>query len=239
MSEPRLTGQEYLQRLRERRLDRSGSTSNATAPAPEVAAPATQPTSPEQPTATTASTQAGASNTAQTNNTTAAFGTTPAPQEYSLFSWQAPSRPFKKRSRQYYTTLILIVILICAILFFAGQFLPIAVVISVAFLAYILASVPPEIVEHHFTNVGLRADNSLFYWEELSRFWFTTKFDQPVLHFECTRFPFRVTVLMGEVSPESMREMLATMMPEQKPQPSPYERAAEWLQKKVPLEIDK
>src|SRR5688572_8191789 len=58
----------------------------------------------------------------------------PPQQEEIVLEWDAPNRPFKKRNRQYYTTVAIIVFLISLILFFAGQFLPIAVVIAVAFL---------------------------------------------------------------------------------------------------------
>ncbi|HKY74256.1 MAG TPA: hypothetical protein VJ246_03025, partial [Patescibacteria group bacterium] len=64
-------------------------------------------------------------------------------KEETLFEWESPERPFKKRDREYYTTIGIIVFLLSIILFFAGQFLPIAVVVAFAFLSYTLASVPP------------------------------------------------------------------------------------------------
>jgi hypothetical protein len=245
MSEPRLTSQEYLQRLRERRAQTKQPASDevptaipdnpepetAYAPPAEMAGQqaAGDPEPPNQPTY--------AESAAPTNQPQIP-GITPPDQEELLLGWVAPSRSFKPRKRQYYTTIAAIVLLICLILFFAGQFLPIAVVISVAFLAYILASVPPEQIEHYFTTYGVRVDNNIYYWDELGRFWFTTKYDQPILHIEVSRFPFRLTMLLGEVPVEEVRGILALALIEQQPQPSFYERAADWLQKKIPLEID-
>lgn len=62
------------------------------------------------------------------------FADMPKPQpEELIFEWRSSARPFKKRNKRYYVTIALIVFLISLILFFAGQFLPIAVVVAVAF----------------------------------------------------------------------------------------------------------
>src|SRR3989344_950540 len=66
----------------------------------------------------------------------------------TLFSWEAPSRPFRKKDRSYYTTLAIIVILLVLILFLAKEFLLIATLLSLAFLAYVLAFVPPHKVTY-------------------------------------------------------------------------------------------
>lgn len=253
MSEPRLTSQEYLQRLRDRRAQAQPPASDvAASETPTASLPdAPEPETAFAPTAEIAGQQA-ASAADQVGPTASADqavpntnpnqqqipGITPPDQEELLLGWIAASRSFKPRQRQYYTTIAAIVLLICLILFFAGQFLPIAVVISFAFLAYILASVPPEQIEHYFTTYGVRVDDNIYYWDELGRFWFTTKYDQPVLHIEVNRFPFRLTMLLGEAPVEEVRTILALALIEQQPQLSFYERAAEWLQKKIPLEID-
>lgn len=161
----------------------------------------------------------------------------PLPEE-DVFTWKAPSRPFKKRNRQFYTTVAAIVFLISLILFFAGQFLPIAVVISVAFLGYVLSSVPPEDVEYRLTTYGVRVDNQLHYWEELGRYWFTTKYGQQLLHIETIRFPYRLTLVTGDKTEAELSKILSEVLLKEKPKATFYERAAEWLQEKVPLDTE-
>lgn len=159
----------------------------------------------------------------------------PLPEQIIL-TWQAPARPFKKRNRQYYTTIVAIVFLISLILFFAGQFLPIAVVISVAFLAYVLSSVPPTTAEHKITTYGLRVENVLYYWEELGRFWFEEKFGQPLVQVEVARFPGRLTLLLNEVGQDTMRELLSEVLLEEKPKETFFDSSARWLQEHIPLD---
>ncbi len=159
----------------------------------------------------------------------------PQPEEIVL-EWQAPSRPFKKRNRQYYTTVGIIVFLICMILFFAGQFLPIAVVIAVAFMAYVLSAVPPELVINRVTTYGIRTDDTLYYWEELGRFWFTEKYHQRLVHIEVARFTNVLTLVLSDQDEGELAEALGLVLLMEKPPLGAFDKAAQWLQAKIPLD---
>ncbi len=159
----------------------------------------------------------------------------PVPEEVIL-EWQAASRPFKKRNRQFFSTVAIITLLISLILFFAGQFLPIAVVISVAFLAYVLSSVPPDNVTNKLTTYGIRHDENLYYWEEMGRFWFDERHGEDVLHIEIARFPGRLTLLLGKQSKDQMTQMLSEVLLNEKPKDTFYDKTASWLQEKIPLD---
>ncbi len=161
----------------------------------------------------------------------------PIPEEL-VFSWQAPSRPFKKHNRQYFTTITTIVLLLCFILFFAGQFLPIAVVVAVAFLSYIMATIPPQTITNSVTTFGVRNEEDLYYWDELGRFWFDKKHEEEILYIEVSRFPFRLALLLGNESKEELTEILSEILLNQRPPLTETEKLAKWLQKKVPLDID-
>lgn len=162
----------------------------------------------------------------------------PPIQEELIYEWEAPSRPFKPHKRQYYTTVGTIVLLISLILFFAGQFLPIAVVIAVAFLTYVMTSIPPGNVTNTTTTFGIRIGDQLYFWEELGRFWFKKKYDEEVLYIEAFRFPNRLTLLLGKADKALIRDILSLALLEGEPAPTYYERAADWLQKKIPLDLD-
>jgi hypothetical protein len=111
----------------------------------------------------------------------------PIPEEV-LVEWDAPSRPFKKRNRQFFSTIIVIAILVSLILFFAGQVLPVAVVISVVFLVYVTAVIPPQVVHYKLTNYGIYVEKESFSWLGMGRFWFDQKLDQQVLEIELLVF---------------------------------------------------
>lgn len=233
-----LSSQQYLEQLRQRRLQR-------TQPAPQPPSvnldpveETTQSSAPQSEPPADQTFQSKASNTPSTayrESETFPGQFTPIPEEI-IVEWDAPSRPFKKRDQQYYRTIIAIVVLISLILFFAGQFLPIAVVISIGFLAYVMNTIPPQDVHNKITTWGIHIDEQLYYWEEMGRFWFETKLGQPVMYIEISRFPNRITLLLTEIKEDDLRELLSEVLIHQKPEPTYFDRAAEWLEKHITLD---
>jgi hypothetical protein len=154
----------------------------------------------------------------------------------TTISWTAPSRPFKKRNARFYTTITVIVILISLILFFAGQFLPIAAVVAVAFLGYVLASVPPEEVRYQLSSDGIRIENNLYLWDEMGYFWVEKKYGQEFIQVEIPRFPFRITLMMGTLPIEEMQKLFAELLPEQHPALTYMDKIAHWVEKNILLD---
>ncbi len=159
--------------------------------------------------------------------------------EELVYEWIAPSRPFKKRNRRYFTTVVTIALLISLILFFAGQLMPIAVVVAMAFVSYVMATIPPHDVTHRFTTYGIRIDDEIYLWEELGWFWFTDKYTDRVLHVEVGRFPYRLSMVLGPDSQEDdVRYILEAVLLENTPPLTYYEQIGKWIQEKIPLDID-
>ena len=159
----------------------------------------------------------------------------PLPEEV-IFEWKAMSRPFKKRDKQYYITIAVIVFLVSLILFFAGQFLPIAVVITLAFIAYVLSSVPPQESNIVITRYGIRVEDAIYYWEELGRFWNDENQSNDVINIELGRFPHRITLLYDKKDEEKSVGVLSEVLLMQRPPLTSYEKASRWLAEKIPLE---
>lgn len=159
-------------------------------------------------------------------------------KEEVLLEWQAPSRPFKKHNRQFYTTIGVIVMLIALILFFAGQVLPVAVVLAVAFLSYVINTTQPGMVVYQLTNYGIRIEKTLYYWEEMGRFWFTQKYGQDMIHIEVAQFPNRITMLLGEMKKEDFEAIFSEILLHQEPPPTAYEKGAKWLHDKIPIDLE-
>ena len=74
------------------------------------------------------------------------------------------------KKKNSFTTVTTIVILLCLILFFAGQVLPVAVVMARFHMTYVLATVPPQEIKQQITTYGVRIEKELYYWEELVGF---------------------------------------------------------------------
>jgi len=162
----------------------------------------------------------------------------PIPEE-TLVTWEAPARPFKKRKKQFFSTVFIIAILVALILFFAGQVLPVALVIAVVFLVYVTAMIPPQNVSVKLTNYGFYIDKDAYAWYEMGRFWFENKQGFDTLQIELGRFPNRLSlVLIDGVTPsqENLELVLSEVLLKEKPKPTAYEKASMWLSEKIPLE---
>ena len=155
----------------------------------------------------------------------------------TLFTWSAPERPFKKRSREYFTTIGAIVFLLAVILFFLKEWFLIAVMIALMFVAYIMATVEPREVKHKITNRGIITGGKKYQWEGLNRFWFIQKWGQKMVQIETLRrFPRRLTLLLGRTNQEQIKKILSRYLPFEEPEKAWVDNASEWVSRRVPLE---
>lgn len=154
-----------------------------------------------------------------------------------LLSWKAPARPFKKQSREYFTTIGAMVFLIALILLFLKEFLLIGAILALVFMVYILSTVKPEEITHKITNKGILTGKRTYKWENLGRFWFSTKWGNNILNVEnFLGLPSRLTVLLAETPKEKVKKVLEEYIIFEKPEKNFIDKAASWLSKKVPLE---
>ena len=157
----------------------------------------------------------------------------------TLLAWEAPSRPYRKKDRSYYTTSATIVILLILIAFLAKEFLLIMVLLSLAFVAYMLAFVPPSDVMYRISTQGITIGNDHFYfWHDLDSFWFKEKEGYKVLIIQTRlRFPGQLMLVLGSQNEDELKKEVALFLPfHEIPQTSLIDKWAEGLQKHFPLE---
>lgn len=154
--------------------------------------------------------------------------------EKVLFSWKAPARPFKRRNRQFWTTTIAIAAIFGLILFLIEGVMPVLVIISVVFLFYILSTVEPKEVEYKITNKGVVFADKKTEWDDLTRFWFTRRFNNELLVFEMTRLPGRLELVINPADKSKIKEKASEYLEEEKAPPSNLDRATNWLSKRFP-----
>jgi len=161
-----------------------------------------------------------------------------ATQEETLLTWKSPSRPFKKREKEFFTTIGAIVFLLAVILVFIKEFLLIGAIIALAFVAYVLATVPPEEIEHKITTLGIDSAGHFYKWEELVNFWFGERWNQPILYITTKKaFPGRLVILTNGQNQEKIKTVLVKYLSfKEKPDKNWMDDAAKWLGEKVPLE---
>lgn len=156
-----------------------------------------------------------------------------------LLSWKSPSHPFKKRDRIFYQTVFTITFLLVVIVLFLHEFMLMGVILALAFLVYIISSVPPVEIEHKIIPLGFDHAGRLFRWMELYAFWFEEKWGNKILVIQ-TRLPLpsqiRV-VLKDGMSEQKVKEIIGRyLLHLEKPLKSWVENVSDWLNKKIPLE---
>lgn len=156
----------------------------------------------------------------------------------TLLTWKAPSRPFRKKDRSYYTTIAIIVVLLVLILILAREFLLIGVIMALAFVAYVLGFVSPEEVEYKISTQGVTVGDHFYFWQYLESFFFTEKEGQKILNINThLRFPGRLMFLLGSEDQEEVKRATAKYLPfHEIPPKNMLDSWAESLVKHFPLE---
>jgi len=156
----------------------------------------------------------------------------------TYLSWHAPGRPYKKHSLEYYTNGFLIMMALQIILFLFGQYLLMALVLSLAFLTFALAVVPPHNFYYRVSSQGIRVEDHYFIWEELYDFYFMKTHGQDVLFVRTKAyFPGELTIILGDISVQQVKAVLLNFLPfREYVKPTFMEKAGTWLEKNFPLE---
>lgn len=156
----------------------------------------------------------------------------------TYLSWHALGRPYKKHSMEYYTNGFLITMAIEIILFLFSQYLLMALVLSLAFLSFALAIVPPHKLYYRISSEGIRIEEHYFIWEELYDFYFTKKNGQDLLHIRTKDyFPGELTIMLGDIPLQQVKTVLLAFLPfREYVKPSFIEKAGNWLERNFPLE---
>lgn len=154
--------------------------------------------------------------------------------EKDLIVWIAPSRPFKRRDKQFYLTTISIAGMVCLILFLAEGAMPVILIISLIFLYYIMSTVSPDDIEYKITNFGVKVGGKRTDWQFLGRFWFGKRYDSDLLVFETSFIPNRMELVVKPEIKEEIKKVLKDYLVEEEISPSNLDRAIDWFSKKLP-----
>ncbi len=157
--------------------------------------------------------------------------------EKILLEWSAPSRPYKVRTREFYTTILSIAFLLGVILLLLKEFLLIGVIMAFAFLSYVLSTYKPEDAKHQLTTLGIRTDGKLFEWDALTNFWLKKQWDQEVIICKTvTALPGVILLVIDPSKRENILKTIGDKIPLVKPTDSFVDKASKWLGNKIPLE---
>lgn len=151
-----------------------------------------------------------------------------------LFVWKAPARPFKKRDKNFWTTVLAIAVIFGLILLVIDGVMPVILIISIIFLYYVMTTVEPEEIEYKITRYGVEIAGKETPWEVLTRYWFTRRFSSDLMVFEMTVFPGRLEIVVNKDDIDKIKKITSEYLLEEEATPSNLDKAANWFTQKLP-----
>jgi len=158
-------------------------------------------------------------------------------EEKILFQWEAPERSFKKRDKDFWITAIAILVLFSVVLIFIKEFFLVVALVSVLFLYYVLATVPPSKIKNKITNRGVYFGEAKYSWNLLLRFWFKKSLNSELLEFETNlRVPRQISLVINEEDKEKIKEVILRKLPLIESSPNFVDKMTKWFGDRLPLE---
>lgn len=156
-----------------------------------------------------------------------------------IFSWKAPLRPYKKRSKLILRFYLAVALLLSLIIFFFGDKIILIPIWALLFLFYVLTITPPPEVDNKITKFGIEAAGITLRWEALSHYYFTTRFGFYILTI-VSHAPYYYHVYMvvpnEEVKKNLMLILSEHLVYQDKPQRSITDKIIDWLSRLIPDE---
>lgn len=156
----------------------------------------------------------------------------------TLLSWHAPGRPFQQHSKQYYLSILLIAVLFEIMAFLFAQYLLMIVILSLVFLVFSLALVPPHNFHYRISSEGITVEDYSYLWQELYDFYFKRRNNQDILHIRTQALiPGELTITLGDMDKEHVKSVLLPYLPYREViKPTFMEKSGDWLSQNFPLE---
>ena len=157
----------------------------------------------------------------------------------TLLRWNALSRPYRQRKREFYLMVLFVLLCVMVITFLFKEFMLMLVAISIAFLAIVLYTTQPHEVEHRITTQGVVTGEHAYLYKELYDFWFDEKEGHTVLHLHTVSlFPGVLSLLLPDnMDEKKVRDVLVKYIPYREVMPKTFmDKAGNWLSKNFPLE---
>ncbi len=164
----------------------------------------------------------------------------PTTVEKELLAWETAERPFKRRNRDFYITVIAMAGIVALVLFLVEGWAPVILIIALVFLFYVMSTIEPGNVRCKITTKGIAIGNQKTApWSNLGRFWVTRRFDSELLVFETSTFPGRIEIVLDPMIKDEAIKILSKYLTLEEIPPSSLDKAANWFSKRLPQDIQK
>ncbi len=164
----------------------------------------------------------------------------PSMEERILNEWQALERPFQRKDKDFWTTILSILGLVCLILIFVKEWFLIATLAGLAFLYYVLTTIKPEKSKYKITNKGVYISSTQrIDWELIRRFWISKKWGNRMINLDTwLKFPRVFSIVVPKKQENKITETLKKYIPQEENSPQFLDKFSNWVTSKIPLESD-
>lgn len=156
----------------------------------------------------------------------------------TLLSWSAPGRPFRKKGREFFASVLLIFLLVEVILFLFSQYQLMLATAALTFLSIVLSTVPPTNFHYRISTEGVKVEDHFYIWDELYDFYFKKIDGMPTLIIRTmAMFPGEIRISLGDISVDHVRRVLINYLPYREVVKATFmEKSGDWLARNFPLE---
>jgi hypothetical protein len=156
--------------------------------------------------------------------------------EKVLLEWEAYERPHKVWSKEFYSSIVVIAFLVSVILYFIEGAMPVVVVWALVFMMWAMGRTEPRKIKTTITSWGLRATEKIYRFEEMSAFWFETKWGSRLLRINLVGAPWHIVTVIDPGKEEEIKNLMLKKVIYQEPAVTWSDRAVKWMGEKIPLE---
>jgi hypothetical protein len=164
-------------------------------------------------------------------------------QEKPLFSWKSQSKSERPRQRREMLQYVFFAVLVCLIIFFIGEWL-LAIVAAIASIILITNLLtPPTLLNCMITTIGIKVEETYYYWPQLSQFWFEAHHDgkqeEHILFLRnIVGYPQIIRLRFRTEEEDELQKALGRYLLFKKPQRTRWEKFTDRVQEKFPLRFD-
>lgn len=157
-------------------------------------------------------------------------------EEKVLMVWEADERPFERKGKEFFSTVVVLALLVSIILYFIEGVMPVLVVWAIVFMVWAVYKTEPGKVKNAVTNKGLITGENFYAWQEMENFWFEGRGEQRLLRVLLNRFPGQIILVCGKEEEEKVEGLMKRYVRKSRPKDGWSDRAVKWMKKKMPLE---
>lgn len=150
--------------------------------------------------------------------------------------FEAYDRPHKVWTKEFYSSVIVIAFLVSVILYFIEGMMPVVVIWALVFMLWAMAKTEPKLVKTAVTSWGLKSADKIYRYEDMTNFWFETKWGSRLMRVNLNGLPWHLVVVIDPKKEEEIKKAMVGGVIYLEPETTWVDRTLKWVGEKMPLE---